>query len=47
MLEARRGVRNLSTIAGLRVITRPPLGRLAGAARRADMSGKPPIDSAA
>ena len=30
MLEAQRSIRNLSTVAGLRVLTRAPFGRLAG-----------------
>jgi MFS family permease len=34
MLEAQRCIRNLSTVAGLRVLTRAPFGRLAGGGRR-------------
>jgi MFS family permease len=33
MLEAQRSIRNLSTVAGLRVLTRAPLGRLASGGR--------------
>jgi MFS family permease len=33
MIEAQRSIRNLSTVAGLRVLTRAPLGRLASGGR--------------
>lgn len=39
MLEAQRSVRNLSTVAGLRVLTRAPFGRLAGNGAKRDEAG--------
>jgi MFS family permease len=36
MLEAQRSIRNLSTVAGLRVLTRAPFGRLASNGRPKD-----------
>jgi MFS family permease len=33
MLEAQRSIRNLSSVAGLRVLTRAPFGRLASSSR--------------